>query len=122
MDYSRLYKYRHKHDNGEDEQRVLPENGDVSQKTKKPAKLKYLLLIFIFSLLMILYVGNVVKVKSLLKEERKLEKQLEKVENQNQLLETDINRLESPERITDIATKKLGMIKQDTPPKVITVK
>jgi cell division protein FtsL len=78
--------------------------------------------VFLFSLLMILYVANVIKVKSLLKEERKLSKHLEKIENENQLLKTEINRLESPERITSVATKKLGMVKPDTPPKVIAAK
>ncbi len=123
MDYSRIYKYKHEENAPEEEQKpefTDPESSEDDDT--KPRRFKYLMYVFLFSLLMILYVANVIKVKSLLKEERKLSKHLEKIENENQLLKTEINRLESPERITSVATKKLGMVKPDTPPKVIAAK
>ncbi len=123
MDYSRIYKYKPE-DAVPDEERSNDyyDKDNNRDDENKPSRFKYLMYVFLFSLLMILYVANVIKVKSLLKEERKLGKELDKIENENQLLKTEIIRLESPERITRLAINKLGMVKPDAPPKVIAVK
>jgi cell division protein FtsL len=123
MDYSRLYKYQHEEDKKDEEEKIdLEEFEPELEKKDKHIRFRLLMYIFVVSLLVILYVGNTVKVKSLLKKETKLEKEIEKIENNNRLLQTKINKLESPERITNIAVKKFGMIKPDIPPKVISEK
>ncbi|GEM_PF-6155415 len=123
MDYSRIYKYKPEEVEPDDEEQTeLVESEPVKSKDEKHIRFRLLLYIFIISLLVIGYVGNAIKVKSLLKEEVKLKKKLEKLDNNNRILQTEINKLESPERITLIAVKKFGMIKPDVPPKIISEK
>jgi cell division protein FtsL len=122
MDYSRIYKYRPEDDRSDEKDEQIDFQEPEEQDEDKKIRFRLLLYIVVISLLVILYVGNTVKVKSLLKKETKLEKKLDNIKNSNRLLQTEINRLESPERITEIAVNKLGMVKPDVPPKVISAK
>jgi len=125
MDYSKLYKYQQDHQEPEKNEEIISEEAEIEDgQTLKVGKyrLVVLVLIIVGSLLIILYVANVIAVKSYLKEEVKLEKQLENYENRNHLLIKKINELESPERITKIAQERLGMIKPDVPPKILPKK
>ena len=121
MDYSKLYKYEHKPDETEDNGSDFTASDDVQNesKTKNKIRLRILLYITLGSFLFILYVSNVIHVKSMLKEEAKLRRELEKIENENHLLNKKINELESPERITTIAIEKFMMIKPENPPKLL---
>ena len=62
-----------------------------------------------FALITIISVTNVIQVNSLLKENEELHKQYKSLKQSNELLNRQINYLESPERITTIAKEKLGM-------------
>lgn len=70
----------------------------------------------------VLYVDNVIRVDGYLEDIQKMKKKKEYFKNENELLKTKLNYLQSPERITKIAEEKLGMIKIDTPPEIIYTK
>lgn len=65
--------------------------------------------ISVFALITIISVTNVIQVNSMLKENEELHKQYKAQKQTNELLNRQINYLESPERITAIAKEKLGM-------------
>ena len=122
MDYSRIYKYQP--DDEEPKKETTQEETEIdgseldSSASRFPG-FKILMFVLVASLLIIFYVVNVIKVKSLLQEESKLEKQLDNIDDKNQILRAKINELESPERITKIASDKFKMIKPDALPEVI---
>jgi len=122
MDYSRIYKYQPDEEDSEQDgfkDRTEVEGLESESYKGNFRKVKILMFAFMASLLVILYVVNVIKVKSLLKEKSKLEKQYIKIDDKNQILRAKINELESPERITKIASEKFKMIKPDALPEVI---
>ncbi len=122
MDYSRIYKYQPDEDDsvkeGFQDKTEFEELESESSKVKF-RRVKILMFVFVASMLVIFYVVNVMKVKSLLKEKSKLEKQYIRLDDKNQILRVKINELESPERITKIASEKFQMIKPDALPEVI---
>ncbi len=67
----------------------------------------------------VLYVDNVIRVDGYLADIQKLKRHKEYYKNENELLKTKLNYLQSPERISKIAEEKLGMIKVDTSPEII---
>lgn len=75
--------------------------------------------VVILSLLMILYVDNVKRVDIILKELQETKLKKDYLKNENELLKTRLNYLQSPERIIRIAEEKLGMIKIDSAPEVL---
>lgn len=74
------------------------------------------ILIFFLAAMTIVYVDNVVKINSLLKEIYQLEQKSDALRIENELLKTEINILQSPERIIKIAQEELGMKKPTSPP------
>ncbi len=58
----------------------------------------------------IFYVSNVVRIDDLLADIHSLEKEQKELKVRSQLLQGEINKLESPDRIITIARDKLGMI------------
>lgn len=122
MDYSRIYKYQRDEEDSEKDgfqDRAEFEELESESSKGKFRKVKILMFAFMASLLVIFYVVNVMKVKSFLKEKSKLEKQYIRLDDRNQILRAKINELESPERITKIASEKFRMIKSDALPEVI---
>jgi cell division protein FtsL len=113
MDYSKLIKYKHEKPDDENEQLA---DKNRPETVKVPSRLKPFLLVILTSLLVILYVSNVMKVKSLLREVYDLKKHSEKMTDGNHIINAKINELESAERITVIAREKFGMIKPNYPP------
>jgi len=119
-DYSRHYKYRPDDEIQDNEPNIIIEDSGEEQKSIANRRTKIFLIIVGVSFLVILYVMNVMYVKSMLKEELRLQNELETIKDRNQLLQSEINKLESPDRISEIAVKKFGMIKSENPPKVLT--
>lgn len=119
-DYSRHYKYRPDNNNQDNESDNISDDTKETQNSAAKRRIKIFLIIAGASILIILYVMNVMYVKSMLKEELRLQNELEAIKDQNQLLQSEINKLESPDRISEIATKKFGMIKSENPPKILT--
>ncbi len=116
MDYSKIYHFNQDNSQTPDNQNQTEPEKKQNAEKKILSKWNALIVLIIASVLMILYVSNVIEVKSLLKETIDLKKQAEMIEDKNQLLLTKINELESPERITKIARDKFGMIKAEQTP------
>ena len=74
-------------------------------------------LLIISSVLVVLYVSNVVRVNTLLSEMQDHEKTLDSLLYINQSLQNEIMQLQSTERITAIAQSKLKMIQNPQAPK-----
>lgn len=79
------------------------------------------LYLIIISAAAILYVNNVQVTTELLKEIRQLDREKEKLINNNKLLKAKINSLESPNRIIPIAKNKLNMKVAEQAPQTIIV-
>ncbi len=77
------------------------------------------LFLLITSGLMILYVNNVLSINELAEDIRNLEKQEKRIEFRKRLVESEVIKLQSAERICKIAEEKLKMIKSDAFPLVI---
>jgi cell division protein FtsL len=116
LDYSKIYHFNQDNSQTPDNQNQTEPEKKQNAEKKILSKWNALIVLIIASVLMILYVSNVIEVKSLLKETIDLKKQAEMIEDKNQLLLTKINELESPERITKIARDKFGMIKAEQTP------
>jgi cell division protein FtsL len=87
--------------------------------SRAPGRIKLFVFILLAAGLTIFYVSNVIEVRSILKEINEIDKRRTAIENKNQLLTKKINELESPERITKLASEKSGLVKAEEPPSVI---
>jgi cell division protein FtsL len=67
----------------------------------------------------ILSVNNVVTINNLLAEKQELVKQHKRMVNLNKSLESQVNDLQSAERITKIAREELGMINSKKAPQIL---
>ena len=65
------------------------------------------------------YVSNVMKIDELLSDVQILNKKYEILKNSNEILETNINQLQSADRIIKIAQDELGMIKSEKMPEIV---
>lgn len=65
----------------------------------------------------ILFVSNALAVNRLVEEIASLEKEHDKLLHRNELLRADVIRLQSADRIADIARERLGMVQAQTAPK-----
>jgi cell division protein FtsL len=75
-------------------------------------------LVFVSAVSTVLYVSNVIAVKKLLVETEDLNRKIDSLRTVNESLRTETYRLQSSERITRVATERLGLI---PPPKAPTV-
>lgn len=119
MKYSYIYKYK-----PEDSQETSPKESNKEPSSnpilkENHSKVKVLGLIIISAILLIIYVSNVIEIKSLMRTNYEMNKKREMIENRNQILRQKINQLESPERITKIAKENLGMNKSESTPTLI---
>ncbi len=71
---------------------------------------RYLLWTFLFLSLIFMYIWQNIQVAGLEYKARKLEKELYVLKMKNKKLETEVSFLSSPERIGEIAVKKLGLV------------
>jgi cell division protein FtsB len=67
----------------------------------------------------VIYVRNVQNINHLAENIDKKQVLLSELKNQNQVLNHNLIQLQSPERINQIATTKLGMVKPDKAPLII---
>ena len=118
-DYSRHFKYRPDDEVQDNQTDNFSVDSSEEESSTDKRRTKIFLIIVSVSFLVILYVMNVMYVKSMLKEELRLRNELETIKDRNQLLQSEINKLESPERISEIVVKKFGMVKSEIPPKVL---
>ena len=76
-------------------------------------------LVFVSALATVLYVNNVITVDKLLRETQAMKKSADSLRDVNQSLQTEVFRLQSAERVTRIATERLGMMPPPQAPTVI---
>lgn len=67
----------------------------------------------------ILFVSNALAVNRLVEEIATLQKEQEKLLQRNELLRADVIRLQSADRVADIAREKLGMVQAQGAPKQV---
>lgn len=99
---------------------AIPDTPTIIKERKKLNRLSIMALVVISALFTIVYVWNVFQVNQLLREVEHLSKQYEELKNTNDVLRGVIIRLQEPERITKIASEKLGMITATEAPEVLT--
>lgn len=75
--------------------------------------------ILLVSLFLAIYVTGVQKVNRLMAQNRELERKIQSIDYENQEYRYQITNLESPDRINNIAVKKLNMIKPTEVPKIL---
>jgi len=80
------------------------------------------ILLFVSALATVLYVSNVIQVNRLLREKDGLQHSLDSLHGVNQSLHTEVHRLQSSERITRIASERLGMTPPMKAPHVLRAK
>ena len=77
-------------------------------------------LVFVSALATVLYVNNVITVDKLLRDGEAMRKSVDSLRTVNQSLQTEVFRLQSAERVTRIATERLGMTPPPQAPTVFT--
>jgi len=92
---------------------------EVHIEKKRVSRWKLFGLLLLTASLMILYVSNVLYVDAQLEEMQSMKKIYTSIKNGNELLKTEIIKLESADRIIPLAEKELGMLKPEAPPKVL---
>ena len=92
---------------------------EIQIEKKRISRWKLFGLILFTSILMVMYVSNVLYVDSQLEEMQSMKKLYNSIKNGNELLKTEIIKLESADRIIPLAEKELGMLKPEVPPKVL---
>jgi len=98
------------------------EPGAVVKERRKLNRWSIFLLVICSALGTILYVSNVVRVNELLKEVQTLERSRDSLVSANEALRIETTRLRSADRISHIATEKLGMMQPQEAPIVISNK
>jgi cell division protein FtsL len=92
---------------------------DLKDETKKLNRWTVFGLVFISALITIIYVDNVFRIDGLLVDIQKIKKKKDFLKNENEMLSTKLNYLQSPERITTIAFEKLGMVRMENLPELL---
>lgn len=82
-------------------------------------RFKVILLVIVSSILTLLYVDNTIKINALLEEISKNEKRNQEIKTENEILKSDIIKLQSAERIIHISEEKFGLKKTTKAPKII---
>jgi cell division protein FtsL len=106
----------------EQQKSVLLNKEPAKTKTNEPKKIKRLTIFFfvvISSIITVIYVSNVISIDALLKTNQDMKRLYEALKNENDLSRLKLNTLQAADRITQIASAKLGMIKQETSPEYI---
>jgi len=105
--------------------RLFKTDGDEEQyaeEIKLPGRWTVFGVMVLAAMFTVIYVDNVIRVDGYLADIQTSKKKKEYYKNENELLMSKLNYLQSPERISKIAREKLGMIKMDSPPEIILTK
>lgn len=90
-------------------------------KKKKHSRLIFFLSVILFAFVTLLYVGLKLEIERLTKEKALLEEALLAKQNKTTMLKVEVQKLETEERITQLAAAKLDMVKFSEPNNVIEV-
>lgn len=90
-------------------------------KKKKPVLLVFLLSVLLFGFITLLYVGLKLEIERLTKEKALLEESLLAKKNKTTMLKVEVQKLETEERITQLAETRLEMLKFNEPNNIIEI-
>lgn len=96
-----------------------PEPPSIQRQRRLLNRWSIFLLLIVSAAATVLYVSNVVLVNRMLGDREIMHKQVDSLKAVNQSLLTEINKLESSERITRIAAERLGMTPPSRPPIIV---
>ncbi len=94
----------------------------VVEKVQNMKTTTMLLYILVGTIAIVVYIGNILAVKDLMKENIELKETLSKEQNASETLKSQVDQLENVERIQTIAEKELGLTFPKKPAMVIQVK
>jgi cell division protein FtsB len=95
--------------------------GGPRKTRKKISTFTVILYLCGFAVLLVLYIGNIIAVNTLMKENSALEREFEQVRNTNERLRADLNNRTGLEYIGSAAGERLGLINPVEPPHWIAV-
>jgi cell division protein FtsL len=95
---------------------------DKLDSAKKLNRWTIFLFVVVSAVATVIYVGNVIYIDTLLKTNQDMKRLHETLKDENDALRYKVNVLQAPERITQLASTKLGMVKQETAPDYIIKK
>ncbi len=95
--------------------------GPKTPRRKRVSTFNIILFLFVFAGLLVLYISNIIAVNGLVKEINVLEREYDRVRNQNEVLRADLNRRTGLENIGSVATDRLGLRNPTEPPRWITI-
>lgn len=109
------------------EERIDPEPSKPTNEPKALQQQRRLLnrwsifaLVVVSAISTVLYVSNVIRVNQLLRETDAMRRSIDSLQIVNQSLRAETYRLQSSERITRVATERLGMVPPPKAPVVLT--
>lgn len=85
-------------------------------RKRKVSTLSIILLLSVLAGVLVAYIGNIIVVNELVVRVEQLKSSYASIENMNNILRLEISRKMGMERITRIATEKMGMIFPKQPP------
>jgi cell division protein FtsB len=95
--------------------------GPKTSRRKKVSTFNIILFLFGFAVALVFYISNIIAVNSLVKEINILERQYDRVRNQNEVLQADLNKRTGLENIGSVATDRLGLTHPTEPPRWLTI-
>ena len=99
------------------------QNGKLNfEKRKKYSTSSVMILLVLISIVGLFYTSNVIKVNELLMENSVLNNDLSKIKDENVLLKVTISKLESYDRISNLAQNELGLVHPKEPPQFFEIK
>jgi len=101
-------------------QRPVKESPTLVRQRRLLNRWSIFALVFVSALATVLYVNNVITVNRLLRDSEAMRKSVDSLRDVNRSLQTEVFRLQSAERVTRIATERLGMTPPPQAPTVFT--
>jgi cell division protein FtsB len=90
-------------------------------RRKKVSTFNVIVFLFGFAIALVLYISNIIAVNGLVKDINQLEREYERVKNNNEILRAELNNRTGLENIGTVAAEQLGLRNPTEPPRWITV-
>lgn len=96
-------------------------SGPKKPRRKNISTFNVIIFLFGFAVALVLYISNIIAVNGLVKEINQLEREYERVRNNNEILRAELNNRTGLENIGSAATGRLGLRNPTEPPRWITI-
>jgi len=94
----------------------------IQQKVENTKSITVIGYVIVIVVALFLYISNTLKVRDLLAENSKLKEDLARERTVSDKIQSQVNQLESVQRIQDLAVRELGLALPQKPPVVIQVR